>query len=104
MRTRKRKFKKGLVRQVKADEQEQLQQNKLKEKYDLDSPDIVVVEKNNTVKFLVKVCIQGIKVFAAIIIFLLSAVGLLAILYPDTRESLHMQGLQIYNDLLQLIS
>ena len=48
------KYKKGLVNEVKADIAYEKEQEKLKEKYNLDE-DVVVVEKSNAYKFTVTV-------------------------------------------------
>lgn len=54
------KYKKGLVNEVKADIAYEKEQEKLKEKYNLDE-DVVVVEKSNAYKFTVTVLINVIK-------------------------------------------
>ena len=77
------KYKKGLVNEVKADIAYEKEQEKLKEKYNLDE-DVVVVEKSNAYKFTVTVLINVIKTLATIIILILAAIGLI---YPTTREA-----------------
>lgn len=100
---KKRKFKKTLVKQVKSDEKEELRQEQLKEKYRLKNNDVIVVEKSNTVKFLLRTLGGLVKLSATIIIFLLSIVGLAAIIYPASRAVLINQALQIYQELLHFL-
>lgn len=74
----------------------------MQDKYKLEE-DVVVVEKSNTIKFLVKMIAVLIKIVVTITIFLLAVIGLTALVYPDTRHELWLQGLQIYRDLLRLL-
>lgn len=74
----------------------------MKDKYKLDE-NVVIVEKSNTVKFLIKTGIALIRIAVAITIFLLAVIGLISLVYPDTRHELGRQGLQIYRDLLRLL-
>lgn len=80
------KYKKGLVNEVKADIAYEKEQEKLKEKYNLDE-DVVVVEKSNAYKFTITVLINVIKTLATIIILILAAIGLITLIYPTTREA-----------------
>ena len=97
-----KKFKSSLVKQIKEDEKERLHQEELKEKYDI-KDNTVVVEKSNTIKFVTKTIIGLLRFLAALIVFLLAITGLAAILYPDSRNILLHQALQIYEELLELL-
>lgn len=97
-----KKFKSSLVKQIKEDEKERLHQEELKQKYDI-KDNTVVVEKSNTIKFVTKTIIGLLRFLAALIVFLLAITGLAAILYPDSRNILLHQALQIYEELLELL-
>lgn len=97
-----KKFKSSLVKQIKEDEKERLHQEELKQKYDI-KDNTVVVEKSNTIKFITKTIIGLLRFLAALIVFLLAITGLAAILYPDSRNILLHQALQIYEELLELL-
>lgn len=87
---------------MKAEEQDRLHQERLKDKYKVDE-DVVVVEKSNTVKFLIKTVTAIIKFIATITIFLLSVVGLLALVFPASRSVLLQQGIHVYHDLIAFL-
>lgn len=97
-----KKFRSSLVKQIKEDEKERLHQEELKEKYDI-KDNTVVVEKSNTVKFVTKTMIGLLRFLAALIVFLLAITGLAAVLYPDSRNILIHQALQVYEELLKLL-
>lgn len=97
---KKNRFKKGLVTQVRKDIEWEKNQEELKNKYQL-KKDVVIVEKTNMVKFLIRMFIRLIRMIAIIIWLVLSVIGLLSLVYPETRKGL----LDIYfQTLLQLHS
>ena len=98
----KRKFKNQLVEQMKQEEREKEHQESLKERYDIEE-DVVVVEKNNTIKFLLKTMIGGARLIIAILVFILALIGLSALIYPDSRSLLIRQGLQVWQEFLRLL-
>ena len=46
-----------------------------------------IVEKSNTFKFLVRVLTGGLKLCATISIICLASVGLIGLIYPETRDA-----------------
>mgnify|MGYP006972053910 FL=1 len=98
----KRKFKNQLVEQMKQEEREKEHQESLKERYDIEE-DVVVVEKTNTIKFLLKTMIGGARLIIAILVFILALIGLTALIYPDSRSLLIRQGLQVWQEFLRLL-
>lgn len=98
----KRKFKNQLVEQMKQEEREKEHQESLKERYDIEE-DVVVVEKTNTIKFLLKTMIGGAQLIIAILVFVLALIGLTALIYPDSRSLLIRQGLQVWQEFLRLL-
>ena len=98
----KRKFKNQLVEQMKQEESEKEHQESLKERYDIEE-DVVVVEKTNTIKFLLKTMLGGARLIIAILVFILALIGLTALIYPDSRSLLIRQGLQVWQEFLRLL-
>lgn len=98
----KRKFKNQLVEQMKQEEKEKEHQESLKERYDIEE-DVVVVEKTNTIKFLLKTVLGGARLIIAILVFILALIGLTALIYPDSRSLLIRQGLQVWQEFLRLL-
>lgn len=77
---------KALVEKIEAEEQEHLQQQRLKEKHGIDDENVVVVEKFSLTKFLVKIFIRLIKTLAGIALLVLAALGLIALIYEEIRS------------------
>lgn len=98
----KRKFKNQLVEQMKQEEREKEHQESLKERYDIEE-DVVVVEKTNTIKFLLKTVLGGARLIIAILVFILALIGLTALIYPDSRSLLIRQGLQVWQEFIRLL-
>ena len=98
----KRKFKNQLVEQMKQEEKEKEHQESLKERYDIEE-DVVVVERTNTIKFLLKTMIGGTRLIIAILVFILALIGLTALIYPDSRSLLIRQGLQVWQEFMRLL-
>ena len=98
----KRKFKNQLVEQMKQEKKEKEHQESLKERYDIEE-DVVVVEKTNTIKFLLKTMIGGARLIIAILVFILALIGLTALIYPDSRSLLIRQGLQVWQEFMRLL-
>ena len=84
------------------EEKEKEHQESLKERYDIEE-DVVVVEKTNTIKFLLKTMIGGTRLIIAILVFILALIGLTALIYPDSRGVLIRQGLQVWQEFIRLL-
>lgn len=83
------KLKKGLVKQVEEKHEEQRHQEELRKKHNLDIPDdVVVVEKSNTVKFLLRFLSAAIRLIFSVVGIILMALGIIALIYPNIREPL----------------
>ncbi len=80
------KFQNGFVSKIEEKKIFEEKQNDLKEKYNINAQDVIIVEKNNVVKFFVKVMISFIKTVATISILVLAAIGLLTVVYPEVRN------------------
>ena len=96
------KFRKELVREVKREEENRKKQKKLREKFDIPK-DVVIVEKTNTFKFLVNVTGGVIKTAVLIIIFLLTVIGIVSLVFPVSRNELIHQFMITMKDLRNFI-
>lgn len=90
------KFSDGLVSSAKKAAQEQQKQENLRKKYNV-SDDVKIIEKNNVFKFTVRAIFEIIKTIATIILCFLALVGILSIVYPDTRTILFSIFMEILN-------
>lgn len=97
------RYKKNLVQDIQAQQIFMKEQEELKEKHKLDT-DKIIVEKSNMAKFTVKTFVALVKTAAAILVYVLAAVGLLAMIYPSPRRELMTVGETIYLQLQQYIS
>ncbi len=61
-------------------------QRKLRKKYNVNTEKVLVVEKTNTFKFCIKAISTTIRIVANILLFIFSGVGIICLIYPDTRE------------------
>ncbi|MBD8974024.1 MAG: hypothetical protein EGQ63_09335 [Clostridiales bacterium] len=69
------------------DQQEkEKQQQKLHSKHKIKDENVVVVEKSNLIAFSVKSIVAFVHMAAGIAILILAAIGLLCLVYPDTRK------------------
>jgi hypothetical protein len=81
--------------------EQQKEQQRLHSKHDIEDENVIVVEKSNMIKFSVKSICAIIHVGATIVLLTLAAVGLLCIIYPETRGPLQDVVIQIVNQLTQ---
>lgn len=96
------KFRKELVKEVKREEENRKKQKKLREKFDI-LKDVVIVEKTNTFKFLVNVTGGVIKTAVLIIIFLLTVIGIVSLVFPVSRNELIHQFMITMKELRNFI-
>ena len=82
------KFKKGFVAEYKNKKQQEAQENRIKQKHHIIDENVVVVEKSNTLKFIIRILVLFLKTAAWIILIVLAAVGILCLVYPETRWAL----------------
>ena len=80
------KFKKGFVSEYKNKKQQEAQENRIKQKHHI--TDENVVEKSNTLKFIIRILVLFLKTAAWITLIILAAVGILCLVYPETRWAL----------------
>jgi len=81
-------IKSGLFQKYNADKEEEAHQKKLRERYNVSNEEVKVVEKPMAWKFVVKLIGQIFRLLANIILLLLALIGIVALLYPESREVL----------------
>lgn len=82
------KFNHALVRKIKEEEEYQKEQEALKKKHHIADKRVIVVEKANMVKFLIKTLSAVLKTGALAAIVCLSFAGLAALVYPEPRREI----------------
>ena len=87
------KYKNGLVKEYEYKQNLKKEQEKLHEKHDIEDENIVVVEKSK-VPMLIG---DSFRFFFNIIIYILAVIGVLCLIYPDTRNAF----LEIFNSTMQ---
>lgn len=92
----------GLVKGIRKEQELQQEQKELREKYSVeeDTENIMIVEKNNMGKFLVRTIATIIRLFFRIVLVSLSFIGLAAIVYPVPRNALYKIGLNAIQEIL----
>lgn len=68
-----------------AEIEEQNHQTKLRKKHNINNENVVVVEKNNTFKFIVRVFVMIVKATAGIALITLAAIGIYTLAEPELR-------------------
>ena len=96
------KFRRELVTEVKKEQESIKKQKKLREKYDVPD-DVVIVEKTNTIKFFVSVTGSIVKIAVLIIIFLLTVVGIVSLIFPVSMNELIHQLMITLSELRHFI-
>lgn len=94
------KYKKGLVQEIKEEKAYEKEQIDLKEKYNLNvESDVVVVEKSNAYKFTITMLIRLLKLIASLCLLTLATIGLLTLIYPESRDAFVNTMNEIYYQL-----
>ena len=81
------KYKESLVKKIRIEQEENQKQKKLQEKYGVQNENVRIVERNNMGKFLVRTMGRCIRI-TLIMLFVLAAIGLIALIYPEIRQEL----------------
>lgn len=90
------KYKTGLMKEIREENEFAAWQQSLKEKHHIDDEDVIVVEKKSLGKFLIRLFLSGIKLTASITLILLAAAGILTLVYPNTRNEFLGVALNIF--------
>lgn len=84
---------------IEEEEEKKQEQERLHAKHNIEDEHIVVVEKSNMLKFSVKSISALLHTVATIILLCLAAIGLLCIIYPDTRQAFQEIIMQLISQL-----
>lgn len=93
-------IKKGLIQEYEEQLQEEANQEKLREKYDVPDENVKIVEKKTTLQFLVRTAGVIIRTIFGAALIALAAAGLIAMIYPAPREELLKVLLDAWNQIL----
>lgn len=74
--------------QIKEQQEFEKQQKELKRKHRIDEKNVIVVEKSNMTKFLIRTIGNVVRISATILILILASIGLTTLLYPQIRNEL----------------
>lgn len=92
------KFKKEFVTAVKEEQKKEAEQKKLHEKHRVEDENILVVERDNMVKFLIRNSARLIRILATVSLFILATIGLIALVYPEIRTELLLVLQKIFRE------
>ena len=84
-------------------QQEKNRHDRIKRQYGLDDKKVVVVEQSNMAKFCVRLVIRLFRITIGVVIFLLSAIGFIALLYPATRNALITEWISVFHQILEFL-
>ena len=93
-------IKKGLIQEYEQQLQEEANQEKLREKYDVPDENVKIEEKKTTLQFLVRTAGVIIRTIFGAALIALAATGLIAMIYPAPREELLKVLLDAWNQIL----
>ena len=79
------------------------EQDRLHEKHQDIDDDTVIIETSNMGKFLLNFTRTGIHTIVSIVFIILAAIGILTLLYPETREAFYNVIGRIWLDIKHLI-
>ena len=94
------RIKRSLVSQIKEQQEFEKQQKELKRKHRIDEKNVIVVEKSNMTKFLIRTIGNVVRISATILILILASIGLTTLLYPQIRNELLIILRQIIEQLV----
>lgn len=96
------KFNKKLVADIKKEKEQEKQQRRLRVKYEVPE-DVMIIEKDNTIKFFIRTTGNIVKLITGIIIFLLTVIGVSALIFPVSRMELFNQLMNTWNELKDFV-
>lgn len=94
-------MKKQFLAAIEEEVAEQQKQEELHTKHNIQDKEVIVVEKSNMIKFSVRSIVALVRLCANILLLFLAAVGLLCLIYPETRQTFFEIVKQIINQLIQ---
>lgn len=94
-------MKKQFLEAIEEEAAEQQRQDDLHVKHNIQDKNVIVVEKSNMIKFSVRSIVALVRLSATILLLVLATVGLLCLIYPETRHAFLEIMKQIINQLIQ---
>ncbi len=90
------KFKTGFAAAAREELEKEAEQKRLHEKHNIADTQTVVVEKDNTFKFAIRMLGRLIRFTATVVMLILATLGIISLLYPEVRVELIRVLMSIY--------
>lgn len=97
------KFKTGFATAARAELDKEAEQKRLHEKHNITDEHTLVVEKDNTFKFTVRMLGRVIRFIATVLLLSLATIGIISLIYPDVRAELLQVFMAIYEQARDMI-
>lgn len=94
---------KKLVAGIKEEIQFEENQKNLKEKHHIEDPNVVVIERNNFIKFFIQTGARILRMIATIVLLFLAVIGLITFIYPSLRSDLFLIIKDVQKQLIYLL-
>lgn len=94
---------KKLVAGIKEEIQFEESQKNLKEKHHIEDPNVVVIERNNFIKFFIQTGARILRMIATIMLLFLAVIGLITFIYPSLRSDLFLIIKDVQKQLIYLL-
>lgn len=94
---------KKLVAGIKEEIQFEESQKNLKEKHHIEDPNVVVIERNNFIKFFIQTGARILRMIATIVLLFLAVIGLITFIYPSLRSDLFLIIKDVQKQLIYLL-
>lgn len=94
---------KKLVAGIKEEIQFEESQKNLKEKHHIEDPNVVVIERNNFIKFFIQTGARILRIIATIVLLFLAVIGLITFVYPSLRSDLFLIIKDVQKQLIYLL-
>ena len=94
---------KKLVAGIKEEIQFEESQKNLKEKHHIEDPNVVVMERNNFIKFFIQTGARILRMIATIVLLFLAVIGLITFVYPSLRSDLFLIIKDVQKQLIYLL-
>lgn len=91
------KFKTGFAAAARKELEREEEQKRLHEKHNIADENMLIVEKDNTFKFTVRMAGRLIRFVATVIVLVLATLGIISLLYPEVRMELFRVLMSIYD-------
>lgn len=94
---------KKLVAGIKEEIHFEESQKNLKEKHHIEDPNVVVIERNNFIKFFIQTGARILRMIATIVLLFLAVIGLITFVYPSLRSDLFLIIKDVQKQLIYLL-